>query len=84
MYTRLKIPAKYGIKAYGSWDWFRTKREYKEFLTEWMMNTCGAEQERATQALCNLEAGIPQTDTDAPEPLPTPEEVERELERVAV
>lgn len=55
---------KYGIKAYGSTDWFNTKKEYEDYLMEWIANTEGAERDRAVDALSNLLAGIPYTDTD--------------------
>jgi hypothetical protein len=55
---------KYGIKAYGSWDRFSTRAEFKKYLEEWIANTDGSEQDRAYLALGNLASGINETDTD--------------------
>lgn len=57
----------FGIKAYGTWSRFNTKREYRNYLNTWIAGTEGAERDRAVRALCNLEAGIYETDTDATE-----------------
>lgn len=55
---------KYGIKAYGKTTLFKSKKEFKAFLMEWMRDTDGAERDRAVDALVNLEAGKKFTDTD--------------------
>ena len=57
----------FGIKAYGTWTHFKTKKAFKSYLMEWICGTEGAERDRAVRALSNLESGIPCTDTDAPE-----------------
>ena len=57
---------KYGIKAYGSWHRFDTEDEFREYLSKWIAGTEGAERDRAVNALANLDAGICETDTDAP------------------
>lgn len=54
----------YGIKAYGTWDYFATKTAYRNFLMNWICGTDGAERDRAVTALANLECGINFTDTD--------------------
>lgn len=59
-----KDPVQYGIKAYGSWQHFKSKSEFRKYLMKWISATEGAERDRAVQALDNLEAGIPVTDTD--------------------
>lgn len=53
----LKKVYKYGIKAYGSWDLFKTKGKYQKYLREWIAGTEGSEQERATGAYFGLEDG---------------------------
>lgn len=55
---------KYGIKAYGSVDWFDSAEDMRKYLAEWMVNTEGSERDRAVRALINLENGITYTDTD--------------------
>ena len=55
---------KYGIKAYGTAEYFRTKREFRAYLMDWIMGTDGAERDRAVRALANLECGQNFTDTD--------------------
>lgn len=55
---------KYGIKAYGEWEYFSTEKAYRDYLTEWMCGCEGAERDRAVTALCNLEQGIFKTNTD--------------------
>lgn len=55
---------KYGIKAYGSWEYFSTKSAYKNHLLNWIAGTDGAEQERAIEALTSLEDGYNFCDTD--------------------
>ena len=57
---------KYGIKAYGSWHRFGTEDEFRKYLSEWIAGTEGVERDRAVDALANLDAGIYETDTDAP------------------
>lgn len=54
----------YGVKAYGSTDWFNSEKEMRKYLIDWMMNTEGAQRDRAVDALLNLELGITFTDTD--------------------
>lgn len=58
---------KYGIKAYGHTTMFKTKAAFRNYLMDWICNTEGAERDRASTALSNLETGIPFTDTDAPQ-----------------
>lgn len=55
---------KYGIKAYGTITRFATRKQFHDYLIEWICGTEGAEQERATRAYANLVSGIPFTDTD--------------------
>ncbi len=57
-------PMKYGLRAYGTETRFASKAAFKRYLLEWMANTDGAERTRAVDALLNLEAGIPFTNTD--------------------
>ena len=71
----------YGIKAYGHEHRFKTKREFKAYLMDWIAGTDGAERDRAVDALTNLECGVKFTDTDKPEEPLTPEEL-AELERL--
>lgn len=54
----------YGFKAYGAIVWFNSKKEMREYLMDWMMNTEGAERDRAVDAFLNLERGVTFTDTD--------------------
>jgi hypothetical protein len=54
----------YGFKAYGTIDWFYYKEDMRKYLMDWMMNTEGAELDRAVEALLNLERGITFTNTD--------------------
>lgn len=54
----------YGFKAYGTTDWFYCEEDMRKYLIDWMMNTEGAERDRAVDALLNLERGIAFTDTD--------------------
>ena len=54
----------YGIKAYGSTDWFDSEKDMRKYLIDWMMNTEGAERDRAVDAFLNLELGVTFTDTD--------------------
>lgn len=55
---------RYGIKAYGSVDWFDSAEDMRKYLVEWMANTEGSERDRAVTAFVNLEKGINFTDTD--------------------
>lgn len=55
---------KYGIKAYGSVDWFDSAEDMRKYLVKWMVNTKGSERDRAVAAFVNLENGIAYTDTD--------------------
>lgn len=55
----------YGIKAYGTWDCFSSRREYEKFLMDWIAGSEGSERNRAVDALVNLQSGINFTDTDA-------------------
>lgn len=55
---------RYGIKAYGSTDWFRSAEDMRKYLVEWMASTEGSERDRAVTAFVNLENGITYTDTD--------------------
>jgi hypothetical protein len=55
---------KYGIKAYGSVDWFDSAEDMRKYLVKWMANTEGSERDRAVAAFVNLENGITYTDTD--------------------
>ena len=54
----------YGVKAYGKTDWFNSEKEMRKYLMDWMMNTEGAERDRAVDAFLNLERGITFTNTD--------------------
>lgn len=54
----------YGIKAYGTWHLFKTEKEYKDYLEDWIANTDGSERNRASLALGNLYFGINMTNTD--------------------
>jgi hypothetical protein len=56
--------AKYGVKAYGKAEMFRTKAEFRKYLMDWIVGTEGAERDRAVDAIANLECGVPFTDTD--------------------
>ena len=55
---------KYGIKAYGKWEYFPTMKAYQTHLMEWMRNTDGAERDRAVNALTALAAGQKLYDSD--------------------
>ena len=55
----------YGIKAYGTWNCFKTAAEFKAFLVDWIRNTDGAERDRAVDAYVNLLIGVKKTDTDS-------------------
>ena len=55
---------KYGIKAYGSVDWFDSAEDMRKYLVKLMANTEGSERDRAVTAFVNLENGIAYTDTD--------------------
>ena len=57
-------PGEFGIKAYGTTQWFSTKTAFKNYLMKWISRTDGAERNRAVNALTNLECGIFFTDTD--------------------
>ena len=78
--TKPRRRVRYGIKAYGTETLFDNKIAFRNYLLAWIAGTDGAEKARAQDALDNLAAGIPYTDTDAPadEPLPFewPENVE--------
>lgn len=54
----------YGIKAYGVTNWFDSEKDLRKHLINWMMNTEGAERDRAVDAFLNLERGITFTNTD--------------------
>lgn len=54
----------YGIIAYGKSFTFKSKKEYKKYLLDWMQGTEGAERDRAVEAFVNLEEGFRFTDTD--------------------
>lgn len=54
----------YGVKAYGSTYWFYFEEDMRKYLIDWMMNTEGAERDRAVDAFLNLERGITFTNTD--------------------
>ena len=54
----------YGIRAYGMTQRFGTEEEFRRFLSDWLLGTDGAEQARASDALANLDRGVPFTDTD--------------------
>ena len=54
----------YGVKAYGRWTCFGKKREYERYLMDWLLNTDGAERDRAVRAICALERGVKRLDTD--------------------
>ncbi len=56
---------KYGIKAYGSWTRFSTRKEYEGYLLNWIAGTDGAEQRRASSALAALHGGQAEFDSDA-------------------
>lgn len=45
---------RYGIKAYGKWFCFNSKRAYKKYLTAWMSGTGGSERDRAVDAFVAL------------------------------
>lgn len=64
MSAAAKKKGKYGIKAYGGWDFFTSRAKYEEYLMDWICATEGAERDRAVMALENLRAGIFLTDTD--------------------
>ena len=72
---------KIGIKAHGQEHLFKTKREFRAFLLEWIAGVDGCERRRPTDALLNLEAGVTYTDTDAPDEPLTQDEL-AELERL--
>lgn len=55
---------KYGIKAYGKWQFFFSRKKYEEYLLDWICGTEGSERDRAAAALANLRCGINMTDTD--------------------
>lgn len=54
----------YGVKAYGATNWFDSEKDLRKHLINWMMNTEGAERDRAVDAFLNLERGITFTNTD--------------------
>ena len=61
-----KPTGKYGLKAYGKWFCFNTKRAFKAYLGKWIANTDGSERNRAYLALQRLEFDrVNLTDTDA-------------------
>lgn len=60
-----KEAVQYGIKAYGSWNYFNSKAKFRRYLMDWIAATEGAEQSRAVAALSNLDRGITLTDTDS-------------------
>jgi len=64
-YAKSKKPTKYGIKSYGTWDYFHNAEALRCYLIEWIRGTDGSERDRAVTALMNFEDGIYLTDTDA-------------------
>ena len=54
----------YGIKAYGKWHRFATEDEYRKYLLEWMRNSEGAERDRPVNAICALQGGKKEYDSD--------------------
>lgn len=63
--TAGRSPAvKCGIIAYGKSITFSSKKEFEEYLVDWMSNTEGAERDRAVDAFVNLRKGFNFTDTD--------------------
>jgi len=54
----------YGIKAYGSWDLFKTAKNYKAYLREWIAGTDGSERNRAESAYFECLDGTHYYDTD--------------------
>ena len=56
---------KYGIKAYGQWHFFPSRKKYVAYLNEWIASTEGSERDRAVYALEALQYdGWPLIDTD--------------------
>ena len=55
---------KYGIKAYGTWTRFASRKKYENYLLEWIAGTDGAEQSRASRALAALHEGVAEYNSD--------------------
>ena len=60
----------WSYKAYGQFHSFRSRNAMKAHAEEWMLNTEGAEQDRACRVLAGIEAGEHFIDTDKPEKFP--------------
>ena len=57
--------ARYGVKSYGKWDFFKTKGEYENHLKHLITNTYGAERDRFVNAMIALWKGKKHFDTDS-------------------
>lgn len=63
--TAGRSPAvKCGIIAYGKSKTFSSKKEFEEYLVDWMSHSEGSERDRAVDAFVNLRKGFSFTDTD--------------------
>ena len=57
-------PMKYGVRAYGTTDFFNSEAAFRRNLVAWRNGTDGHERSRAERALLNLNDGVNFTDTD--------------------
>lgn len=55
---------RYGIKAYGTWFCFKTKKRYTSFLAAWMQSNTGASRDRGVDAFVALWNGCRFWDSD--------------------